>query len=135
MADLGLDMPMFGISGIYDAKFVEIAGPAANGTIVAVPKVQSNPKLEAFYRDYEAAKFAEPPGSYAKYAYDATSILLQAIREHGPKDKAALAKAIRAIEHDGVLGRTTFDANGQTKVPVEGEFHVVKDGSWQPLKK
>jgi hypothetical protein len=31
-----------------------------------------------------------------------------------------------------VLGRTTFDENGQTQMVVEVEIFVVKDGEWTP---
>ena len=41
-----------------------------------------------------------------------------------------MAQAIRAIRYDGVTGTVTFDANGQTQVPVELQLHEVKDGKW-----
>jgi branched-chain amino acid transport system substrate-binding protein len=41
-----------------------------------------------------------------------------------------VAKYIRDIEYDGVLGVTTFDDNGQTQIPVEVEIKVVKNGEW-----
>ena len=43
----------------------------------------------------------------------------------------ALAKAIRAIKYDGVLGETTFDANGQTQIPVAIEIKEVRNGAWE----
>ena len=132
MIELGLNVPMFGISGIYDPKLIEIAGEAANGTVVGVPKVQANPKLDAFEKAYKERNFPEPPGSYAKFAYDAAGILLQAIREAGPTDKRKIAQTIRGISYDGVLGKTTFDANGQTQIPVEINVFTVRDGKWQP---
>ncbi len=130
MFDLGMDIPMYGISGIYDPKFLEIAGEAAEGTIVAVPKVKENEKLDALMAAYEAANFSEPAGPYAKYAYDATNILLAVIKEHGTQDKQKLAKAIREISHDGVLGTTTFDENGQTQIDVIVDIYVAKGGQW-----
>src|SRR5690606_6928329 len=131
MADLGLgSLPMYGISGIYDPKFIEIAGAAAEGTIVGTPSVQSNPKLEAFEKAYEAKGYAEPAGSYAKYAYEAAQILLEVIKEKGIEDKDALSQAIREIKHDGILGEVSFDENGQTTMAVEVDLHVVRDGKW-----
>jgi len=131
MVELGMKIPMFGISGIYDTKLIEIAGPAADGVIAGNPAEQANPKMEEFQRAYKEHKFAEEAGPNARYAYDATNILLAAIRNHDPKDHAGVAKAIRAISYDGVLGRTTFDANGQTQIPVVSDFFIVKDGKWQ----
>lgn len=134
MADLGMgDLPMYGISGIYDPKFIEIAGAAAEGTVVGIPAVQSNPNLEAFETAYAERNFAEPAGSYAKYAYEAAQILLAVIEEHGTDDKEALSKAIRDIQHEGILGGTSFDENGQTQMDIEIELKVVRDGQWAAM--
>ena len=130
MKELGLEMPMLGISGFYDPEFIAIAGDAAEGTMVSYPASQSNPKLDKLMADYEARGFAEPTSPYTKYAYDAANILLEAIREKGVEDKAAIAEAIRSAEHDGVLGTTTFDETGQTQIPVEVEIKEVKNGEW-----
>ena len=128
--ELGLDIPMIGISGFYDPEFIALAGDAAEGTMVSYPAAQSNPKLDQMHADYTAHGFAEPESPYTKYAYDATGILLAAIKEVGIDDKVALAAAIRGITYDGVLGTTTFDETGQTEIPVEVEIKVVKDGQW-----
>lgn len=130
MAELGMKQPMLGISGMFDPQLIQIAGPAADGTIVGTPKSQTNPKLDAMQKAYTAKAYAEPESPYTKYAYDATGILLQSLKTAGTKDKAAIAKTIRAISYDGVTGKVTFDANGQTQVPVELQLHEVKDGKW-----
>lgn len=130
MIELGLKAPLVGISGFYDPEFVNIAGDAANGTMVSYPKSASNPKLDKLMADYDAHKFAEPTSPYTKYAYDAANILLAAIKEKGIEDKAGLAKAIREIKYDGALGITTFDDHGQTQLPVEIEIKEVKAGQW-----
>lgn len=130
MVEVGLNVPMIGISGFYDPEFIALAGPAAEGTMVSYPAAQANPKLEQLNADYAARAFAEESSPYTKYAYDAANILLAAIAETGIEDKAALAQAIRATNHDGALGVTTFDANGQTQIPVAIEIKEVKDGAW-----
>ena len=130
MVELGLTIPMVGISGFYDPEFITIAGDAANGTMVSYPKSASNKKLDKMMADYEARKFSEQTSPYTKYAYDAVNIMLEAIKAHGFQDKSVLAKAIREINYDGVLGTTTFDEQGQTKMSVEIEKTEVKDGQW-----
>lgn len=131
MVEIGLKVPMIGISGFYDPEFVTLAGVAADGTMVSYPAAQSNPKLEKMNVDYKARAFAEETSPYTKYAFDATNIMLAAIKETGIEDKEALAKAIRAIKYDGVLGETTFDANGQTQIPVAIEIKEVRNGAWE----
>ena len=135
MVELDMKQPMLGISGIHDPQLIQIAGAAADGTIVGVPAAQSNPKLEAMYKAYEAKKYPEAHSPYTKYAYDATGILLEAIKTAGVKDKAGIAKAIRGIRYDGALGTTTFDANGQTQIPVDIEVRTVSNGQWGPYTK
>lgn len=130
MKELGMNIPMYGISGIFDPKFVEIAGDSAEGTIAGVREAQQNPKAEAMVKAYEAHKFAEPSSHYTMFAYDAVGVLVDAMKRLGVTDKTALAKAIRDIKYDGVLGQTTFDANGQTQVPIAISLYVVKDGKW-----
>jgi branched-chain amino acid transport system substrate-binding protein len=121
---------MIGISGFYDPEFIALAGAAAEGTMVSYPAALSNPKLEQLNTDYAAHGFAEDSSPYTKYAFDAANILLTAIAANGIEDKPALAQAIRAISYDGALGVTTFDANGQTQIPVEIEIKIVRDGVW-----
>lgn len=130
MVEVGLDIPMIGISGFYDPEFIALAGDAAEGTMVSYPAAQSNPKQDQLMADYAARGFAEESSPYTKYAFDATNILLESIKVTGIEDKAALAAAIRGISHNGALGVTTFDANGQTQIPVAIEIKVVKDGAW-----
>jgi branched-chain amino acid transport system substrate-binding protein len=134
MVELGLAVPMIGVDGFHDADFVKIAGPAAEGTIAGIVKEKGNPQLEKLTRDYQAAKFAEPSTTYTKNAYDAANIIVAALKKAGTKDKAAIARAIREVEHDGAMGRASFDQNGQTKLPVDLELRVVKNGAWTTLQ-
>ena len=92
--------------------------------------MQTNPKLEAFYKAYEAKGYPDPAGSYAKYAYEATQILLETIKEKGIEDKQALSETVRAIKHDGILGTVSFDKEGQTQMPVEIDRFIVHSGKW-----
>lgn len=132
MNDLGMEnIPMLGISGIYDEKLVEITKEKGDGIIVNVQKVKDNPKLAAFNEAYQAADFKQAAGTYAKYSYDATNILLDVIKQEGIKDKKKLASAIRNIQHDGAVGLTHFDENGQTLLNIDADRYIVKDGKWQ----
>jgi len=130
MVERGMEQPMLSITGIYVPEIIKIAGPAANGTIVGVPKAQSNPKIKAMEEAYKAKGYSEAPSPYTKYAYEATNLLLDTIKRVGTKDKVAISKAIREANYEGVLGTTTFDEYGQTQVPVDIELRVVKDGQW-----
>lgn len=134
MATLGMAaLPMYGISGIYDPKFLEIAGRAAEGTIAGTPSELENPHLRAFEAAYAGKAYADPAGSYAKYAYEATRILLRAIERAGTGDREALAAAIRRMQHDGALGTFRFDRSGQAGLDMKIDLNMVRDGRWQRL--
>jgi branched-chain amino acid transport system substrate-binding protein len=130
MAELGMKQPMIGVDGFYDPEFIKIAGPAADGTISGIIKEEGNAKLTKLTADYNAAKFSEPMGPYTKNAYDATNIIIAALKQAGLKDRAAIAKAIRDTQYDGAMGHTSFDSNGQTTLPVDLELREVKGGVW-----
>src|SRR5690625_224057 len=128
------DLPMLGISGISDEKLVEITKDKGDGIIASVQKVKENPNLAAFEEDYKAEDYSTPAGTYAKYSYDATNILLETIKNVGYKDKEKLAQAIRDIEYDGAVGLTSFDENGQTQLIIDATRYIVKDGQWQEIE-
>jgi branched-chain amino acid transport system substrate-binding protein len=130
MVELGMTVPMLGVDGFHDPAFIRIAGPAAEGTISGIAKEIGNPVLDKLMADYRAANFAEPPTIYTKNAFDAANILINAMRKAGTTDKAAIARAVRETTHDGAMGRTTFDENGQTKMPVDLEIRIVRNGAW-----
>lgn len=134
MADLGMaSLPMYGISGIYDPKFLEIAGASAEGTIAGTPSKLENAALRGFDEAYARRSFADPAGSYAKYAYEATRILLRTIAQVGTSDREALAAAIRNKPHEGVLGKFSFDRSGQAELEMKVDLNVVEAGRWRTL--
>lgn len=129
MQEVGLDLPLLGISGIYDAEFINVAGAAAENAIVSYPAAAATPALAKLDADYAAHGFAEPSSPYTKYAFDAANIIIQAVNETGT-DKIELAEAIRNITHEGVNGTITFDENGQTETPISIQLKTVRDGEW-----
>lgn len=129
MREVGLDVPMIGVDGFYDPEFIRIAGDAAEGTTVGIVREQENARLVEMNAAYGKAGFAEAAGTYTKNAYDAANIIIAAIEKAGT-DRAAVGEAIRATDFEGAMGRTTFDQNGQTQLPVDLEIRVVRDGAW-----
>jgi branched-chain amino acid transport system substrate-binding protein len=54
--------------------------------------------------------------NYAIYGYEAAAVVLEAIKSVGKKDREAIRKAVVATKNfdKGVLGKWSFDANGDT---------------------
>ncbi len=132
MNDVGMgDTLMAAISGLWDNKFIEVATPAlAEGVVVTKPGVALSkaPKGQAFIAAYEKMGFREPFGAYGPYAYDAATVILDALKEVGP-DSAKLINSVAGIESKGLFGTTKFNDFGQT-TNVAVTIYVVDDGEW-----
>ncbi len=133
---LGIDKLFCAVSGLADEKFNEVAGKAAEGVIITKPGFDLD-ELKGgvdFKKAYDAQDYKEPMGAYGIYAYEAANIILAAIKQVGPDDKEAIAKAIRGIKYNGVLGTTAFDQNGQTELAPVTKL-VSQDGKWVKWEK
>jgi branched-chain amino acid transport system substrate-binding protein len=131
MEKLGIDKLFCAVSGLADEKFNEVAGKAAEGVVITKPGFDLD-ELKGgvdFKKAYEAEGYKEPMGAYGIYAFEAANIILAAVKQVGPDDKVAIAKAIRGIKYDGILGTTTFDENGQTELALVTKL-VSQDGKW-----
>ena len=129
---VGDKVKLMGPDGIYQQGFLDEAGGAANGAYVtfgAVPPSKQAGKGAEWYRNYKA-RFNAEPEMYAAYAYEATMVALDAIKRAGKKDRNAVREAVLATkEYDGILGRWSFDANGDTTLTTLSG-REVKDGKF-----
>lgn len=136
MEKVGLNKVFCAVSGLADEKFNEVAGRAAEGTIITKPgfDLDELPGGIEFKKAYEAQGYREPMGAYGIYAYEAANIILEALKKVGPDDKAAIAKTVRGMAFKGILGTTTFDENGQTELALVTKL-VSQDGKWVKWEK
>ncbi len=136
MEKVGLNKVFAAVSGLADEKFNEVAGRAAEGTIITKPgfELEELPGGVEFKKAYEAQGYGEPMGAYGIYAYEAANIILEALKKVGPDDKEAIAKTIRAMAYKGILGTTTFDETGQTELALVTKL-VSQDGKWVKWEK
>jgi len=130
--ELGLKTKVLSTPLFEDREIIEKVGEAAEGVIYVYYggfKPQSKDEqikrfVEAFRRSYN-----RDPGYYSALAYDATNIVLLAIKKGGIKS-ADIKNALYEIKDFlGVTGKTTFDANGDVTKPVI--LKTVKDGKFQ----
>lgn len=132
--EIGINIPFMSGDGTIDPKFVEIAGKAAEGTFLTFsPDPKKIPTAKAFIENYEK-KFGEI-GPYSIYAYDATNILLTAIKEAGTTDGKAVIDKLHSLEFSGALGKIRFDERGDVTVAPYVVW-ITKDGRfmeyWRP---
>lgn len=138
MKSLGLfeqKVKFMGPDGLYSPGLVEQATPAAANdnvyvTFAAVPPDKLPTEIgKRFYKDYLEAYKSEPIG-WAMYAYQGAVVALEAIKKVGKKDRAAILDAVRQTKDlEGVTGKFSFDANGDTnRTDMVG--WGVKDGKF-----
>lgn len=133
--EIGLYVPFMSGDGSIDPKFIEIAGKdAAEGTYLTFgPDPKNIPTAKDFIEKYNA-KFGDI-GPYSIYAYEATNILLKAIKEAGTLDGKAIIEKLHAMEFEGSLGKIKFTEKGDVAVAPYVVW-ITKDGKfveyWKP---
>lgn len=130
MRELGLKAPLLGGETINTAKFLELAGPAAEGHIASTPgaALSTRPNGAAFAERYRR-RYGQELGLYAPYFYDAVMVLAAAMQRAGTSDPAKYLPELRLVRHSGVTAEIEFDANGDLKQPLLSVFRV-QNGKW-----
>lgn len=130
---LGLTAKIMVGDGSNDPTLIDIAGAqAAEGVAnTTTPSAGDFAGTKDWIPTYKA-KYGEP-GPYSAQAYDATRIIAEAIKKAGSTDREAVAKAIRAINYQGLTGKVQFSETGNR---VNGYFIVqeVKGGKFAVVK-
>jgi branched-chain amino acid transport system substrate-binding protein len=120
-----------GPDGIDTQTFIDAAGAdVAEGsytTIAGLPASKLGAKGQEFYKKYKE-KYGSDAESYGIYGYEAANVALAALNAACKKDRAAIRDAVFTIkDFDGVLGKWSFDANGDTTL-ADIQGHIVEGG-------
>jgi branched-chain amino acid transport system substrate-binding protein len=130
MQSLGMRMPLLGGETINTAKFIELAGAAAEGHYASTPgaALASRPLGAAFTERYRRRN-QQAIGLYASYFYDAVMVLATAMQQAGTSEPAKYLPALRDIRYPGLTADIEFDAEGNLRHGPLSIFRVVK-GQW-----
>jgi branched-chain amino acid transport system substrate-binding protein len=140
MKAAGLKVPLMGGDGIYDPKYIALAGASSNGdlaTSVGAPPEQSAAGKK-FLADYKAAGFKEPSAAYGTFSYDAANAIINALKVSlkDAKDVASVRQAtldaVGKVSFDGITGKVGFDEFGDSTSRVL-TVYKVKNGAWGPI--
>ena len=126
----GITAPVIGQEGYDSQKFIEIAGPDAEGVIIttSLDRDSPNPITRAFIKGFEE-KAGYPTDMVAASAHTAVLVMAEALKKAGAGDRAALRGAIAESSVDASTGHISFNALGEVKKDVQ--IQVVKDGAWR----
>ena len=139
----GMTQPIVGALGMSETKFLDIAGPAGDGTTVVNPfwPDDPDPKVHAWAVEYEKRAKAVA-GNTAVLMYDTIMLTKTCIEKSGvtnkPEDLAADRERIKDClsqvkDVPGIAGPMTFNADGDAQLPPT--VLVAKGGKWESVKK
>ena len=130
--ELQVPAKFLGGDGLFEATLITLAGPGINQEVYITTlggDIRQVSTARDFVRDFET-KYGHL-GAYSSYAYEATRIVLEAIRRAGRKDRSSILTAMKQMKnYSGILGTHTFDSKGDTTIRTIG-IYTIKDGKFQ----
>jgi branched-chain amino acid transport system substrate-binding protein len=128
--ELEIKAQILGEEGFDSPKFLEIAGPAAEGVIIATNLDRDDPRplVQNFIKNYKAA-YKEDADMVGASSYDAFMILVDAIKKAGTSAKAIQKALFETKDYNGLTGKISRFAEGEVVKPVQ--IQIVKEGKFR----
>ena len=152
--ELGLQIPLFQSHGVANKRFIELAGPAANGvrfpagkllTAESLPDSDAQKKtLVAYAKAYEAQVRGRKQDTFGGHGWDAVWLAYRAVEaaaaRTSPDDLVSFRAAIRDelekikefVGIGGIFNMSVTDHNGLDKRAVT--MYEIVNGQWQLAK-
>lgn len=136
MEQLGLsNVKYFGGDGICTSEIAKLAAGAKTlGNVVCAEGGASLAKMpsgEAWKKRYDA-KYPNQFQVYSPYTYDATMLLVDAMKRANSVDPKVYTAKLAESNYQGVTAKIAFEPNGELKNPAM-TLYVYKDGKKTPL--
>lgn len=130
MKELGIDVPLLGGETMNTAKFLQLAGPAAEGHIASTPgaALENRPGGKAFAQRYRE-RYKQDIGLYAPYFYDSVMVIATAMERVNTTASGKLLPALRNVRHAGITADISFDNTGELQQGLLSVFRVT-NGKW-----
>ena len=117
--------------------FMDVAGPAADGTFAVVTFTEDNPdpRVQSFVKKH-IAKYGVPPYDFFDpLAYDSVYMLAEAVKKAGSTDHKKVRDAFMTIK--GFPGATglSYDVTPDGETVHELLLVMIKDGKHQVIQK
>ena len=125
----GLKTQFMGPEGVGNASLSNIAGDAAEGMLVTMPKRYDQDPANQGIVDALKADKKDPSGPYVWITYAAGQSLATALERTGSDEPLALVKDLKANGANTVIGPLNWDEKGDLKGFDFGVFQWHADGS------
>lgn len=126
----GIKAQFIGVDSLYSNALTQLGGAAVQGVklIGFFHPGGSNKQANEFLEAYKSA-YNKEPDTYAAYAFDATSVIIEAIKQKGA-DRESVKSYLSTLEgFQGATGTISFDKNGD--VMTKPQKLIVKDNQFQ----
>jgi branched-chain amino acid transport system substrate-binding protein len=130
------DITIMSGDGVFEKSWYDGAGTAGNGTYLTFGGVgpdQLTGAGKTWFEEYKTAHDGDQPSTYTAYGNAAAAVALDALTRAGTNDRYEVLKAVFATELDTVLGKMSFDANGDSELIALTGYQV--ETSWPPTFK
>ncbi|WP_299145740.1 ABC transporter substrate-binding protein [uncultured Dialister sp.] len=132
--EMGMTQPILANNGFNSPAYIQQAGEAANGTLVATPwNAESKSEKAQAFRKAFVAKYGHEPDQFAAQAYDAMYLMHQAAEQSGTTtDRKKFRDTLAKIkDFEGATGKFQFDDHRDPKMDLS--IMEAKDGKWVPF--
>ena len=127
----GITAPIIASQAFDSKKFLEIAGPAAEGVYIVggLADDDANSVLKRFFEEFEKRAGYAPVNSTAQ-VYSAFTLLADAITRAGSTDPLKVRDALAATTNFQMLGGTLTGFSREREINMPMAVTVVKDGDF-----
>jgi branched-chain amino acid transport system substrate-binding protein len=128
--ELGLKVTIVGTEGMDSPKFLELAGPAAEGLMITTNLDRDDSRLlvQNFLKNYRQA-YGIDADMVGASSFDAFKILVAAIEKAGTDQKAVVKALAETKDYNGLTGKISRFIRGEAIKPVQ--IQVVKEGKFR----
>ncbi len=128
----GITAPIIGSQAFDSQKFIDIAGPAAEGVYIVdtLDRDHNDPALQRFFAEF-TKRAGYPPESVATTTYSTVKLLADAIKRAGSADPAKVRDALAATKNFAMLGDELIGFDADREVIMPFNINVVKDGKFR----
>ena len=117
--------------GACTDEMAKLAGPAAEGLLCSQAGIPVAAADKSFLEAYKK-KFNVDPILYAPFTYDATNLLIAAMKKADSADPAKYLPELAKISYKGASGEIAFDDKGDRK-DAEMTIFTMKGGKIEPI--
>ena len=129
----GVTAPIIGSQAFDSSKFIEIAGPAAEGVTIidSFNRQRDDAALKAFFAGFKAKAGYDPEG-VAAITYSAVRLMADAIKRAGSADPAKVRDALAATKDFQTFDGTLRGFNTLHEIIMPISVNVIKNGKFTP---